>query len=216
MMPTRLRARVGPPFVVAGLLALGLLLGPALVRGATVELLDGTRIECKVLAKDDTQVTIEVTMNDVRVKRMIPLAKVHRVTINDKTYVVNERSPDDKPARAEGANAPMKGAPTKATPKPLSAMAIALARPARPVPITAQSKRPRMGLTPAPSISMSAPSVPPLCGVSRPSFLCRIINLASSLIARCDHASTASRIAFPSFSLWHARDRRAKDRKSVV
>ena len=60
-------------------------------RGATIEYLDGTRFECKVLAKDNTNVTVEVTSGGMLVKRTIPLAKVHRVTINDKTYLINER-----------------------------------------------------------------------------------------------------------------------------
>ena len=60
-------------------------------RGATIEYLDGTRLECKVLAKDSTNVTVEVTSGGMLIKRTIPLAKVHRVTINDKTYLINER-----------------------------------------------------------------------------------------------------------------------------
>jgi len=59
---------------------------------ATIEYLDGTRLECKVLSKDEMNVTVEVTSGGMTVKRTIPLAKVHKVTINDKTYVINERS----------------------------------------------------------------------------------------------------------------------------
>ena len=58
---------------------------------ATIEYLDGTKLECKVLSKDETNVTVEVTMSGMTVNRTIPLAKVHKVKINDKTYVINER-----------------------------------------------------------------------------------------------------------------------------
>ena len=81
--------------------------------GATVEMLDGTKIECKVLSKDDAHVTIEVMMNDMVVKRMIPLAKVHRVVINEKIYVINERSDGDRPLDA--ANTTKGQSPTKST-----------------------------------------------------------------------------------------------------
>ncbi len=75
------------------LVALAVLLGavPA-ARAATIEYLDGTRFECKVLSKDDTNVTVEVVSAGMTVKRTIPLAKVHKVIINGKTYVINERS----------------------------------------------------------------------------------------------------------------------------
>jgi hypothetical protein len=62
-----------------------------LATGATIEYLDGTRFECKVLFKDETNVVVEVTSAGMLVKRTIPLAKVHKVTINDKIYVINER-----------------------------------------------------------------------------------------------------------------------------
>src|SRR5262245_16107262 len=60
-------------------------------RAATIEYLDGTRIECTVLSKDATTVTIEVKSAGMLVKRTIPLAKLHKVTISDKIYVINER-----------------------------------------------------------------------------------------------------------------------------
>ena len=73
------------------LLALILLAALALpASAATIVYLDGTTFECKVLAKDDTNVTVEVTSAGMLVKRTIPLAKVHKVTINDKVYVINE------------------------------------------------------------------------------------------------------------------------------
>ena len=59
---------------------------------ATIEYLDGTRIECQVLSKDATSVTIEAKSAGMLVKRTIPLAKIHKVTINDKVYVINERA----------------------------------------------------------------------------------------------------------------------------
>lgn len=62
------------------------------LEGASIELLDGQRIECRVLARDAQQVTIEVVMSGMTVKRMIPLSKIHKVTINDKEYLINERS----------------------------------------------------------------------------------------------------------------------------
>jgi uncharacterized protein with FMN-binding domain len=74
------------------LLAAGVLLLFALpAAAATVEMLNGTTIQCTVLAKDETTVTIEVMMGGSKVKRTIPLANVHKVTINAKEYLINEK-----------------------------------------------------------------------------------------------------------------------------
>jgi uncharacterized protein with FMN-binding domain len=76
--------------VLAIFLALAANATAANATAATLEYLDGTKIECKVLAKDATNVTIEVTSAGMLVKRTIPLSKIHKVTINDKVYVINE------------------------------------------------------------------------------------------------------------------------------
>jgi uncharacterized protein with FMN-binding domain len=63
----------------------------ASVTAATVELLNGTTIQCTVLSKDETSVTVEVMKGGMKVKQTIPLTNVHKVTINAKEYLINER-----------------------------------------------------------------------------------------------------------------------------
>ncbi|HEX5104588.1 MAG TPA: FMN-binding protein [Pirellulaceae bacterium] len=63
----------------------------ASVAAATIEFLNGTTIQCTVLAKDDTSVTIETVTSGAKSKRTIPLTNIHKVTINTKEYVINER-----------------------------------------------------------------------------------------------------------------------------
>ena len=70
-------------------LALGTLIAPA--SAATIEFLNGTTIQCTVLSKDDSTVTIEIMKGGAKVKQTIPLTNVHKVTINTKEYVINER-----------------------------------------------------------------------------------------------------------------------------
>jgi uncharacterized protein with FMN-binding domain len=94
--------------------------GPRAARAATLEYLDGTTIECKVLSKDDQTVTIETTMGGMTVNKTIPLASVHRVTINDKTYVITPRTagatqaPDASPAAKTSPQAAGKTTRTRA------------------------------------------------------------------------------------------------------
>jgi uncharacterized protein with FMN-binding domain len=77
---------------------------------ATLEFLNGTTIQCTVLSKDETNVTIEVMMGASKVKRTIPLASVHKVTINAKEYLINE-----KPAGGKSKTGSSKTAKSKAT-----------------------------------------------------------------------------------------------------
>jgi uncharacterized protein with FMN-binding domain len=88
---------------LAAVIAATLLGTASIARGATIEYLDGTRFECKVLSKDDKNVTVEVVSAGMAVKRTIPLAKVHKVTINDKTYVINERPAGSSGSKVETA-----------------------------------------------------------------------------------------------------------------
>src|SRR5262245_22021146 len=63
----------------------------ASTRAATVEFLTGEKLECKVLSKDDKNVTVEVTKDGKTEQRTIPLSEVHVVTINTKRYVINPK-----------------------------------------------------------------------------------------------------------------------------
>ncbi len=58
---------------------------------AEVELLDGKKLEGKVISKDDKTLKLEVTVDGKASIRIIALSAVHAVTINDKRYVVNEK-----------------------------------------------------------------------------------------------------------------------------
>lgn len=78
---------------LASLFAIG---ASGLLWGATIEFLSGNKLECKVVSKDATSVTVEVQQNGAPVKRTFPLAQIHKVTINDKQYLINE-----KPAATE-------------------------------------------------------------------------------------------------------------------
>jgi uncharacterized protein with FMN-binding domain len=80
--------------LLLGLLVLGAL--PLAARAATVELLDGSKLECKVLSRNATEMVVEVTMGGAAVERTIPLTTVHKVTINAKTYVINEKPAGSK------------------------------------------------------------------------------------------------------------------------
>ena len=86
---------------------------PAAAAAATLEYLDGTKIECKVLSKDDKAVTIETVTGGMTVKKTVPLANVHKVTINDKTYVITAR-----PAASEAKSGSTKPSPAQAAPEP--------------------------------------------------------------------------------------------------
>ena len=109
-MPANCRLRIFLPVIF---LSVVFSVAP-LASAATVEYLDGTRLECKVLSKDETNVTVEVTSGGMTVKRTIPLAKVHKVTINDKIYVINERSTSTNANKASDAPATNKPRRTKA------------------------------------------------------------------------------------------------------
>lgn len=78
----------------------------ATAAAATVELLSGANFECTVLSKDDKNVTVEVMMSGMKVKRVIPLSSVYRVTINDKQYVINPRSPVPEKKRSTAKGTP--------------------------------------------------------------------------------------------------------------
>lgn len=101
-------AKVGCRFAAA---LLAILVTASVTFGATIEYLDGTRFECKVLSKDADNVTVEVVSAGMTVKRTIPLSKVHKVTINDKTYVINERTagPKASPGKDKSAQAGANG-----------------------------------------------------------------------------------------------------------
>lgn len=60
--------------------------------GAEIEFLSGNKVECKVLSKDTETVTVEVTMGGQTIKRTYKLNTVHAVTINNKRYVINEKT----------------------------------------------------------------------------------------------------------------------------
>jgi len=81
--------------LVVALLALG---ASGLVLGATIEFLSGKKVECKVLSKDAMAVVVEVQVDGKAVKRTYQLNLIHKVTINDKQYLINE-----KPAASERA-----------------------------------------------------------------------------------------------------------------
>jgi uncharacterized protein with FMN-binding domain len=85
--------------------------------GATIEFLSGAKLECTVLSKDDKSVTVEVAYGERKVQRTLPLSTIHRVTIGEKQYVINE-----KPA----AGATSSGAASPTAPK-TPAMATAAA-----------------------------------------------------------------------------------------
>ena len=91
------------PLVLALSLSLALVLGAAVntASGATVEFLDGKTLECKVLKRDEKEMTIEVTMSGMAVERTIPLNTVHKVTINAKVYVINEKAAGTSKAAAK-------------------------------------------------------------------------------------------------------------------
>lgn len=69
-----------------------LLLAVSVARGAEVEFLSGSKLECTVLSKDDKSMTVEVLVGGKTVKRTYPLSSVHTVTINNKRHVINEKS----------------------------------------------------------------------------------------------------------------------------
>lgn len=58
---------------------------------ATVEFLDGQKLECKVITKDDTSMTVEVVVDGETKRRVIQFDTVHSVTINGKRRVINDR-----------------------------------------------------------------------------------------------------------------------------
>lgn len=62
------------------------------VAAATIEFLNGTTIQCTVLSKNDTTVTIELDKGGAKVKQTISLTNIHKVTINAKEYIINERT----------------------------------------------------------------------------------------------------------------------------
>ena len=68
-----------------------ILLLAAPLHAATIEFLSGTRLECKVLKKDDASVTVEITTDGKKETRTFKLSTVHKVVINDKTYLINEK-----------------------------------------------------------------------------------------------------------------------------
>lgn len=89
------------------------LLLAAPLQAATIEFLTGTKLECKVLKKDDATVTVEVTTDGKKETRTFKLSTVHKVVINDKTYLIN-----DKPSKAVGsAKASNQDDPTDGTTK---------------------------------------------------------------------------------------------------
>ena len=73
-----------PVFVLILLLA-------APLHAATIEFLSGTKLECKVLKKDDVNVTVEIATGSKKETRTFKLSTVHKVVINDKTYLINEK-----------------------------------------------------------------------------------------------------------------------------
>ena len=78
-------------------------------QAATIEFLSGAKVECKVLSKDDKIVTVEAEIGGKTVKKSYPLSTIHVVTINDKRYVINEKTdgsagistPKPKPATSK-------------------------------------------------------------------------------------------------------------------
>ncbi len=63
-----------------------------LARAATIEFLSGARSECTILSKDEKLLHVEITLGGRMIKRSYPLSSIHAVTINDKRYVINEKS----------------------------------------------------------------------------------------------------------------------------
>lgn len=61
------------------------------LHAATIEFLSGNKLECKVLKKDASSVTVEVTSGGATQTRVIKLSLIHAVTINDKKHVINEK-----------------------------------------------------------------------------------------------------------------------------
>lgn len=85
---------------------------PQLARAATIEFLTGAKVECKVLSKDDKQVVVEAEIGGKTVKKTYPLTSIHVVTINDKRYVINEKSDKaEKPEKPEAGESPSKSKP---------------------------------------------------------------------------------------------------------
>jgi uncharacterized protein with FMN-binding domain len=78
------------------LLLLVLLTAP--LHAATIEFLSGNKVECKVLKKDNTTMTVEITTDGKKETRTFKLSTVHKVTINDKTHIINEK-PDKGSAK---------------------------------------------------------------------------------------------------------------------
>jgi uncharacterized protein with FMN-binding domain len=75
---------------IRSLLMILLLAAP--LHAATIEFLSGTKLECKVLKKDDVSVTVEVSKEGKKETRTFKLSTVHKVVINDKTYLINEKA----------------------------------------------------------------------------------------------------------------------------
>lgn len=59
---------------------------------AEIELLDGTKLTCRVLSKTEKVVKVELTEKGKKVTREYELARVHKVTINDKVHLINPKS----------------------------------------------------------------------------------------------------------------------------
>src|SRR5688500_15281448 len=77
------------------------------LHAATIEFLSGSKLECKVLKKDDASITVEVGSGEKKETRTFKLSLVHKVIINDKTHLINEKP-------AAGAKSPEpKGKSTK-------------------------------------------------------------------------------------------------------
>jgi uncharacterized protein with FMN-binding domain len=83
-------------------------------RAATIEFLSGAKVECTVLSKTETEVTVEAVISGKKFTKVYPLSTIHVVTINDKRYVINEKSaaatPAPRPASDPATSPPAGGA----------------------------------------------------------------------------------------------------------
>lgn len=79
------------PRLLASLVVVVMMLSTS-AHAATIEFLSGSKVECIVISKTDTVLTVEITVSGKKVTSNYQLSTIHAVTIGDKRYVLNEKT----------------------------------------------------------------------------------------------------------------------------
>jgi uncharacterized protein with FMN-binding domain len=97
--------------LLVSLVVVGLLAMATCAHAATVEFLSGSKVECTVVSKTETVLTVEILVSGKKITSNYQLATIHAVTIGDKRYVLNEKTAgtSSTPKPATGASRPATG-----------------------------------------------------------------------------------------------------------